>query len=347
MAETSIPSDTTDSGGRAPTGSVKPASPKNSTLPTRRRASRKAAPPSAPKATSKPRAAVKPNDPIGSLLDSVEGVVPAAAIAKPAKAAARTVNRRAATARPVVDSVKPVARTIKTRARSATSVMRHSATNARQRVEAGAAAVSRTASGAIDAAAKRAGRAAAATKTAATSRTAVVLAAAAAGLVTGLAVNLGRKAAVQAPSVMAGDWLEAVKLEHKAALALFDAIEETSDTEPAKRTILLIQLTHALAKHAFTEENVIYPALREWGDKADADKLNHDHGYVKQHLYDLDAIDPASAGFLPKIATFRADLEAHIAEEERSIFPPLHAGLDESQNAKITALANKEGFKLA
>ncbi|TZG26538.1 hemerythrin domain-containing protein [Sphingomonas montanisoli] len=225
--------------------------------------------------------------------------------------------------------------------------MRHSASSARQRVETGAAAVGRTAGDAYDATRKRAGRAASATKNAATSRTAVVLGAAAAGLVTGLAVNLGRKVAVQAPSVMAGDWFEAIKLEHKMALALFDAIEATTEAEPAKRAMLLIQLTHALSKHAFTEENVIYPALRDWGDKADADKLTHDHGYVKQHLYDLDAIDPASAAFFPKIAAFRADLEAHIAEEEQAIFPPLHAGLDEIQNGRITALANKEGFKLA
>ncbi|KQX18812.1 hemerythrin [Sphingomonas sp. Root50] len=171
--------------------------------------------------------------------------------------------------------------------------------------------------------------------------------AAAAGLVTGLAVNLGRKAVVQAPSVMAGDWFEALKTEHAFALSIFDQIEKTTDAEPAKRALLLTQLKHALGKHAFTEENVVYPALRNWGDKADADKLNHDHGYVKQYLYELDALDKSSPAFLNRIAAFRVDLEAHIREEEDAIFPPLHAALDGPQNARITALANKEGFKLA
>jgi len=170
---------------------------------------------------------------------------------------------------------------------------------------------------------------------------------AAAGLAAGFALNMGRKAIVQAPSVAAGDWLEAIKLEHRAALALFDAILATDEDEPAKRTVLLTQLKHALGKHAFMEENAVYPALRVWGDRADADKLNHDHGYVKQALYELENLDKDSPFFIEKVTTFRAEVEAHIREEEDAIFPPLHAGLGEEGNAKLTAAANKEGFKMA
>lgn len=171
--------------------------------------------------------------------------------------------------------------------------------------------------------------------------------AAAAGLVTGLAVNFGRKMVVQAPTALAGDWLEALKAEHKLALALFDQIQATDDSETAQRSALLTQLKHALGKHAFTEENVIYASLLAWGDTADADKLNHDHGYVKQYLYDLEEMDNGAPAFLEKVAEFRAQIEAHIREEEDAIFPPFHAALGKAGNAKLTAQANKEGFKLA
>ena len=177
--------------------------------------------------------------------------------------------------------------------------------------------------------------------------TGTVLGVAAAGLAVGIAANLGRKAAVQAPSVMAGDWLEALKTEHKAALALLDKLARSTPEQPAKRTLLLTQLKHALGKHAFTEENVIYPALREWGDKADADALNHEQGYHKQYLYELDNMDKAAPEFAQKVADFRADLNAHIREEEDKIFPKIHAGLDEAKNKALTAAANREGFKLA
>jgi hemerythrin superfamily protein len=174
-----------------------------------------------------------------------------------------------------------------------------------------------------------------------------VIGVAAAGLAAGIVANLGRKAAVQAPSVMAGDWLEALKGEHKAALALLDKLAKSKPEQPAKRTLLLTQLKHALGKHAFTEENVIYPALREWGDKADADALNHEQGYHKQYLYELDNIDKAAPEFATKVADFRADLEKHIREEEDKIFPKIHKGLDEAKNKALTQAANREGFKLA
>ena len=192
-------------------------------------------------------------------------------------------------------------------------------------------------------------KASAARKPAAKSKvgTGTVLGVAAAGLAVGIAANLGRKAAVQAPSVMAGDWLEALKGEHKAALALLDKLAKSTPEQPAKRTLLLTQLKHALGKHAFTEENVIYPALREWGDKADADALNHEQGYQKQYLYELDNMDKAAPEFAQKVADFRADLNAHIREEEDKIFPKIHAGLDEAKNKALTAAANREGFKLA
>lgn len=170
---------------------------------------------------------------------------------------------------------------------------------------------------------------------------------AAAGLAAGLVANLGRKAAVQAPSALAGDWFEALKGEHKATLAIFDAIQATADSQTMRRSVLLVQLKHALAKHAFTEENVVYPALRDAGQAGDADKLNHEHGYVKQHLYDLDGMAKDSPDFLPLVAKFRSELESHVREEEEEIFPALHASLGEEKNLVVTRAANREGFKIA
>jgi hemerythrin superfamily protein len=208
-------------------------------------------------------------------------------------------------------------------------------------------AATRSAARAPAAARRRVGEATDSVKKAVPKRTGSMLGVAAAGIVTGLALNLGRKMAVQAPSAFAGDWFDAVKLEHKLALALFDKLQATSDQEVTKRGALLTQLKHALGKHAFTEENVLYPALRAWGDKADADKLNHDHGYVKQYLYDLERMEKSSSGFLLMVADFRAQIEEHIEEEEAAIFPPFHAAMSEAENARVTAMANKEGFKLA
>jgi hemerythrin superfamily protein len=172
-------------------------------------------------------------------------------------------------------------------------------------------------------------------------------AAAAAGVVAGLAATVGRKAAVQAVSALSGDWLEALKAEHRYALGIFDKIEATTDDQTAKRMTLLTQLKHALGKHAFEEENVVYPALRDLGDKEAADKLNHEHGYVKQYLYDLENMPRDDVRWMAKLGDFRRDLQRHIREEEDRILPGMRSRLTAEQNAKLSAVVNKEGFKLA
>ena len=177
--------------------------------------------------------------------------------------------------------------------------------------------------------------------------TGAMIGAAAAGMAVGLMANLGRKAAVQAPTLLAGDWDEALAAEHQMALKLFDALQSTTERNTTKRSMLLMQLKHALAKHALEEENVIYPALRDAGQKEQADHLNHDHGYVKQYLYDLENMPKDSPAFLAKVSEFRSAVEEHAREEEDTIFPALKAKLSPEKNKALTAAMNKQGFKLA
>ncbi|MBA2919877.1 hemerythrin domain-containing protein [Sphingomonas sp. MAH-20] len=177
--------------------------------------------------------------------------------------------------------------------------------------------------------------------------TGALIGAAAAGVAVGLMANLGRKAAVQAPTMLAGDWDEALAAEHQATLKLFDAMQATTDKNTTKRSMLLMQLKHALAKHAIEEENAVYPALRDAGQTEEADHLNHDHGYVKQFLYDLDNMPKDSPAFMTKVGEFRRAVEEHVREEEDTIFPKLKAKLSPEQNKALTAAMNKEGFKLA
>lgn len=177
--------------------------------------------------------------------------------------------------------------------------------------------------------------------------TGALIGAAAAGVAVGLMANLGRKVAVQAPTKLAGEWDEALKTEHAAVLKLFDALQATTEKNTTKRSMLLMQIKHALAKHALQEENAVYPALRDAGQTEQADHLNHDHGYVKQYLYDLENMPKESPAFLTKVAEFRRAIEEHASEEENTIFPALKAKLSPEKNKALTALMNKEGFKLA
>ncbi|WP_213980911.1 hemerythrin domain-containing protein [Sphingomonas sp. dw_22] len=175
----------------------------------------------------------------------------------------------------------------------------------------------------------------------------MIAGAAAGGAALGLLALLGRKAAVQAPTALAGNWDEALATEHAAVLKVFDALEATDEKATVRRNMLLAHLKHALTKHAIEEENVIYPALREAGQREAADALNKEHGYVKQYLYELENMPTASPDWIMKLRRFRADIEKHMREEESHLFPMLRAQLSEDRNKALTLAMNKEGFKVA
>ena len=171
-----------------------------------------------------------------------------------------------------------------------------------------------------------------------------IIAAALGGAAIGFAANFGRKFITQAVSGIAGDWDEVLATEHDMTLAVFDKMLATDSTQTWKRSMLLMQLTHALDKHAHEEEMVVYPALRDAGQATEADQLNSEHGYIKTFVYDLGQMGPESPTWLEKVREFRALVAEHAKMEEEQVFPAFKRGMDEEQNAKITALVNKDGF---
>lgn len=177
--------------------------------------------------------------------------------------------------------------------------------------------------------------------------TGALIAAGAAGLAVGLAANVARKLMVQAPTMMSGEWDEALKAEHQLTLKVFDAIEATTERNTTKRATLLMNLKHMLAKHAMEEENAVYPALRDAGETEGADQLNSEHGYVKQYLYDLTIMAKDSPAWIAKVREFRTQIEKHMREEETDLFPRLKAKLTPEKNKALTMAMNKEGLKIA
>jgi hemerythrin superfamily protein len=171
-----------------------------------------------------------------------------------------------------------------------------------------------------------------------------IIAAALGGAAIGFAANFGRKFITQAVSGISGDWDEVLATEHDLTLAVFDKMLATDSTQTWKRSMLLMQLTHMLDKHAHEEEMVVYPALRDADQAVEADQLNSEHGYIKTFLYDLGQMGPEAPNWLEKVREFRALVAEHAKMEEEQVFPAFKRGMDEEQNAKITALVNKDGF---
>ena len=146
-----------------------------------------------------------------------------------------------------------------------------------------------------------------------------------AGAAIGFAANYGRKFSRRPCQRQSGDWDEILATEHDMALAVFDKMLATDQTQTWKRSMLLMQLTHALDKHAHEEEMVVYPALREADQAAEADQLNAEHGYIKTFLYELGEMGPDAPNWLEKVREFRALVAEHAKMEEEQVFPTFKA----------------------
>src|SRR5690348_8524341 len=77
-----------------------------------------------------------------------------------------------------------------------------------------------------------------------------IIAAALGGAAIGFAANYGRKALMQGMEASIGDWDEILAAEHDEALAVFDKMLATDQTQTFKRKMLFMKLCHALDKHA-------------------------------------------------------------------------------------------------
>jgi hemerythrin superfamily protein len=174
-----------------------------------------------------------------------------------------------------------------------------------------------------------------------------VLGAALAGVAIGMAANYGRKFIMQGMEAAAGDWDEILAAEHDMALAIFEKMLATDETQTFKRKMLLMKLTHALDKHAHQEEMVVYPALREANEAADADHLEGEHGYIKTFIFELNEMGLAASNWLEKVREFRQLVSSHAHMEEEQVFPRFKQDMDEEQNAHITSLVNRDGFWMA
>lgn len=174
-----------------------------------------------------------------------------------------------------------------------------------------------------------------------------VIAAALGGAAIGFAANYGRKALMQGMEAATGDWDEILAAEHEMALAIFDKMLGTDETQTFKRKMLLMKLTHALDKHAHQEEMVVYPALRRANEATDADHLEGEHGYIKTFIYELNEMGADASNWLEKVREFRQLVREHAHMEEEQVFPKFKQAMDEGQNAHITSLVNRDGFWMA
>lgn len=89
------------------------------------------------------------------------------------------------------------------------------------------------------------------------------------------------------------------------------------------RRTLVDQIGFELALHAFAEEVMVYPVMREVGMR-DADQdAREEHGEIKQLLVVLDRTDPGTSEFEESLAALMRVVRHHVQDEEGEELPRL------------------------
>ena len=156
------------------------------------------------------------------------------------------------------------------------------------------------------------------------------------GFAAGVAASLSKRAVT-----------EALAAEHRHLEGLFEQILSAGETETLKRAKLFRRLDRVLSRHAFAEEQVVYPTLSERQAEADARRLSADHFDHRAMLHAIDALDRNDPGWREAVRKLYKAFAGHAHDEDNDIYPALRARLSPEENARLHRDLAKRSARLA
>lgn len=143
--------------------------------------------------------------------------------------------------------------------------------------------------------------------------------------------------------------IDLLKADHEKVKSILSQLSESTDRAVKKRTELLEKLELEVSIHTQLEEEILYPAYKAAGGKAEAEmyyEAKEEHRTVDSLvLPDLKGTDPTSPEFAGRVKVIKELLEHHIEEEETDMFPHAKkllgkAKLDELGDQMLTLKAS-------
>jgi hemerythrin superfamily protein len=135
------------------------------------------------------------------------------------------------------------------------------------------------------------------------------------------------------------DAVALLEADHKAVDKLF-AQEEKAEHDAKKKQGIVKQIDTALTIHAMIEEEIFYPAIK----KARAEHLKdevlegyEEHKQIKEMLKKIAALTPADETYDMKVKVLKEDVEHHVKDEEKEMFPHARKFLGEKRLMELGA----------
>jgi iron-sulfur cluster repair protein YtfE (RIC family) len=128
------------------------------------------------------------------------------------------------------------------------------------------------------------------------------------------------------------DALTLLKDDHDKVKKMLGELDGTTERALKTRPELLEKLKTSLTVHETIEEEILYPALREFSKtKAIALEGYEEHHVVDEIMAELEDTPAGDETWAAKFTVMKENLEHHIEEEETDMFPKARQVMDRSE----------------
>jgi len=132
------------------------------------------------------------------------------------------------------------------------------------------------------------------------------------------------------------DALTLLKDDHDKVKGMLDKLDKTTERAEVSRTEGLQALKQELTIHETIEEEILYPALKEFAKTRDiALEAYEEHHVVDTVLAELEQTPVDDETWAAKLTVMKENLEHHIEEEEEEMFKQARQVMDEGELSEL------------
>jgi hemerythrin superfamily protein len=121
--------------------------------------------------------------------------------------------------------------------------------------------------------------------------------------------------------------IEMLKEQHREVESLFAQFKKAKAAAPRRK--IFEQIADALAVHAAIEEKHFYPAVKKQATEGLLLESLEEHLEIKRLIAALLVLDAKDPTFEPKVTVLEEDVQHHVGEEEKELFPKVEKLFDE------------------
>ncbi len=132
------------------------------------------------------------------------------------------------------------------------------------------------------------------------------------------------------------DALQLLKGDHEKVKRMLEELDATTERAEKTRTETFERLKHDLTIHETIEEEILYPALKEFAKTKDITlEAFEEHHVVDLIVAELEATPVTDETWGAKLTVMKENLEHHIEEEEDEMFKQARQVMDHDELAEL------------